>query len=207
MSPEIGSTNRSPTRRWRCDDLDDDYTATVLVEEKWPGSPTKGPTGSPQLTATSIPVSNGNRCLEQTAALSPGLIDGSNASSKNRSHGLFQRFHSSISLRLSSIDLMSVDYSERSVTNKSVFESTTDLHEISCSNPPVMISRRRHHHLNTGIWLDAASQRSADDPPATANEELLKCTSIDDATMKRRLKTSGSQPSQSHSSRIYFISN
>ena len=90
---------------------------------------------------------------------------------------------------------------------KSVFDHTTDLHEISCSNPRVMMSRQRHHHLNTGIWLVAASQRSADDPPATAVEELLKCTSIDDTTMKRRLKTSDSQLSQSHSSIIYFILN
>ena len=46
-----------------------------------------------------------------------------------------------------------------------------------------MMSRCRHRHLNTGIWLDAASQRSADDPPATANEELWKCTSIHDTTI------------------------
>ena len=41
-----------------------------------------------------VSLSNGSRWLEQTAALSPGLIDGSNTSSKNRSHGLLQRFHS-----------------------------------------------------------------------------------------------------------------
>lgn len=209
MSPEICSTTVRIDRRRDDDEVTFSAmtTATAPVEEKRSGRPTNGPTGSPQLSATSIPVSNGSRCLEQTAALSPGLIDGSNASSKNRSPGLFQN-DSKFNLTKIEFYRLTVRCLIRTISyEKSVFVYTTDLHEISCSNPRVMMSRRRHHHLNTGIWLVAASQRSADDPPATAVEELLKCTSIDDATKKRRLKTSDSQLSQSHSSIIYFILN
>ena len=98
--------------------------------------------------------------------------------------------------------LKTINYENQSSTIQLI--SMKSLVRISSS---VMMSRRRHHHLNTGIWLVAASQRSADDPSAAAIDELLKWTSIDDITMKRRLKTSDSQLSQSHSSIINFILN
>ena len=89
----------------------------------------------------------------------------------------------------------------------SVYDHTTDLHEISCSNPHEWWCHDDVTITSTpeSDWLQHRKGQLMTHQRLAAIEERLKWTSIGDTTMKRRLKTSDSQLSQSQFNNILYI--
>jgi hypothetical protein len=199
MSPEVCSTNRSPTRRCRCDDLDrwwDDVDATTSIDDDYGNcsrrrKPTRTSDQSSYDWITSVVrnkiflptvVDDWNR----PQPCSPDWLNVSNTGSKNRPCTLTISTIPQFNLTKTEHHRLEVRWLMRTFSYEEV---DVRLYNWSPWNllfeSLVMMSWLRHHHINIRIWLAAAVKRSADDPPATANEEVWKWTPNDDITVKR----------------------
>ena len=202
MSPEICSTTvRIDHRRNDGDATDSMMTAaTALVEENDQDDRQMFVRPDHLSCPQQVSFSNCSRWLEQTAALSPGMIDGSNTSSKIPQFNLTKIEHNRLTVRCL---LRAISY------EKSVFDHTTDLHEISCSkivpSDDVTTTSPSPQHRNLiGCSIAKVSWwPTSDCYRRTLEVDFNRRYNYG----KRRLKTSDSQLSQSHSSIIYFILN
>ena len=124
---------------------------TALVEENQPGRPTNVCTiGSPQLSATSTFVQR--LSMSGTDRSLVPWIDRRIKCQQQESFTLTLPTIPQFNLTKIEHNRLTVRCLLRTISYEtSVFDHTTDLHEISCSKAPLVMSRRRHLHINAGI--------------------------------------------------------